>query len=143
MSGKLGTLRRLRKMQADLAQVELGEALRAVAAEQAGLAAARGAPVAEGMRVAGDAAADSLNVLAGAYASWLPAAAAAIARGERGVEVAEALLRQASEEAASCKGALEAVEQLMDARRAEERLRSFRKAQIELESCFKAPARPQ
>jgi hypothetical protein len=129
-------------MQADLAQAELGEALRVAGEAEAALVVARGAPVVEGRRVAGDAPADCLNVLAGAYASWLPAAARAIERGERAVEVAEALRREANEEAASCKGALEAVEKLMDARRAEERLRSLRKAQIALESCVRPRSRP-
>ncbi len=119
MADVLGTLARLRRMEAEQAKRDLAAAIAAEAAARRTLTQAQ-AQVAMEARVSNASA-------PGAFAAWLPTAAAIISRCHAAEQQAGAAREAARENLAASRAALKAAETLVDARATERRQQALRR----------------
>lgn len=129
MADRLATLARLRKLQTDLARADLAACLQREAAAAAALSDARAAP----SREAGHLDASQPLMLAGAFAGWLPAAAAAIGQREQAAAEAAGDCAHARADLAGRKAAQEAIATLQAERAAQARILRERGRQLALD----------
>jgi hypothetical protein len=129
MADPIARLARLRTAEADAARRDLATAMRAAEAAAAAVAGAQAALSHE----ARNAPADPTHALAGAYAAWLPAGRAAIARA-RAEEATRAVgVHAARVTLAAARMALRACENLAEAQAAERRAADIKSEQLMLE----------
>ena len=120
MSKALDTLARLRKLETEQAKRDLAAAIAAETAAARALLQAQ-AVVAREARIVNPA-------LPGAFAAWLPAASAAIARCKATETQAAAAREEARAALARHRSALKATQTLLDARHVQEKLTAERRA---------------
>ncbi len=124
---------RLRAAEADAARRDLAAALRSHDSAARHLAGARGALAAEAREAPGDPA----HPLAGAYASWLPSAQAAIQRAAAEQTARAAALELSRAALAEARIALRACESLAEAQRLARREVALKREQDVLEDAVR------
>ena len=129
MADALATLARLRRLQEAAARRELARAFQDEAAAASALGEARQVRITEAGVVAGE----PDQMLACAFAGWLPQSAAAIARRQAEAAQAGAAVQAARAQALACKGAVEAVEALQEERAVAARAGAQRRVQLRLD----------
>ena len=138
MADTLATLARLRRLQATAAKRGLADALRIEAEAEAALHQARRAPAEEAKEAT---AAQDQQLLATAFASWLPRSAATVRSHTARMEAAAQERSAASARLQAAEGALEAVCTLQEEREALVRRASLRRAQVRLDEAGAQKAR--